>query len=361
MNKKILTILLGTMILMVLVVTGYSLGIFGSGSRMESENRRFVKVMRRDLSSSVLATGIVKSCIGAEVRVGSRVSGILKSLYVKIGDPVKKGQLLGELEPTEYRARYNQALAELESAQARLNYAALNLKRLRPLRKKDFISQDEMDEAERANDVAESEIKQAKANLDYARIQLGYTRIYAPISGVVAAVSTQEGETVAANFASPTFVIIIDLDRLEVWAYVDETDIGRISNGQTASFTVDTYPGTEFEGVVRTIYPKAEMRDNVVNYATIIDITDNKGLLLRPEMTATVRISQQSRQGVLTIPKQAIKREKGKKYVYVLDTSQPEKRWIDVGWNNGKFTEITGGLEEGEKIIINSKEEMTKW
>jgi multidrug efflux pump subunit AcrA (membrane-fusion protein) len=102
---------------------------------------------------------------------------------------------------TEFKARYNQALAALENARARLDYASLNLKRQQALKKKNFTSQIKVDEAERAYELAESDLKQAKANLDYANIQLGYTRIRAPIPGIVASVSTQEGETVifAAN------------------------------------------------------------------------------------------------------------------------------------------------------------------
>jgi RND family efflux transporter MFP subunit len=307
------------------------------------------------MGSSVLATGIIKPGVGAEVRVGSRVSGIVKRLHVKIGDRVEKGQLLGELERTEFQARYNQAEAALENAGARLNYATLNLDRQRALIKKNFTSQNKVDEAERAHEVAGSDLKQARANLDYAGIQLGYTWIRAPIPGVVASVSTQEGETVAASFTAPTFVIIIDLARLEVWAYVDETDIGRIKEGQRAYFTVDTYPDTDFEGKVTAIYPKAEIRDNVVNYVTIIDITGNKGRILRPEMTATVRIFQQSRSKVLVIPKRAIRRQQGKKHVYVAKGTQAVKRWVNVGWTDGEYIEITRGLTEGEKVIIEKK------
>ncbi len=90
------------------------------------------------------------------------------------------------------------------------------------------------------------------------------------MAGVVASVSTQEGETVAASFAAPTFVTLLDLARLEVWAYVDETDIGRIHRGQDATFTVDTYGDDEFAGRVTAIYPQAEIRDNVVNYVAVI-------------------------------------------------------------------------------------------
>jgi len=357
MKRKTIIILFSVVIVIVLIV-GFSLGLFTSGTRGNSGTWGTSIVTRRDMGSSVLATGIIKPGVGAEVRVGSRVSGIVKQLYVNIGDQVEKGQLLGELDRTEFSARYNQALAALESARARLNYDTLSLKRQQALKKKNFTSQDKVDEAERAYEVAESDLKQAKANLDYASIQLGYTRIRAPIPGVVASISTQEGETVAASFMAPTFVIIIDLARLEVRAYVDETDIGRIKKGQQASFTVDTYPGIDFEGKVTAIYPKAEMRDNVVNYVTIIDITGNKGYTLRPEMTTTVRIFQQTRPKVLAIPKRAIRREGGKKHVYVVKGTHPEKRWVNTGWTDGEYIEITRGLLEGERVI---KEDITKW
>jgi RND family efflux transporter MFP subunit len=357
MKRKI--ILVGTLLTAVLI-TGFSLGLFTRGDQGNPGPAQTDVVTRRDMGSSVLATGIIKPRTGAEVRVGSRVSGILKRLHVNIGDRVEKGQLLGELDETEFNARYNEALASLENARAERNYAVLDLDRQRSLRENNFASQDNVDAAERVYDVAESVIKQAKANLDYARIQLGYTRIKAPISGVVASVSTQEGETVAASFTAPTFVIIIDLERLEVQAYVDETDIGRIEKGQRASFTVDTYPGIDFEGTVTAIYPKAEMKDNVVNYITIIDITGSGGHTLRPEMTTTVRIFQQKRPQVPTVPKQAVFRESGNKYVYVLNGAQQVKRQVDTGWADGKYIEITRGLEQGERIIIN-QEVVKKW
>lgn len=111
----------------------------------------------------------------------------------------------------------------------------------------------------------------------------------------MASVSTQEGETVAASFATPTFVTLVDLSRLEVWAYVDETDIGRIKVGQRASFTVDTYGDETFEGSVTAIYPKPEIRDNVVNDVTVVRFDPPCDRILRPEMTTTVRITVDAR------------------------------------------------------------------
>ena len=114
--------------------------------------------------------------------------------------------------------------------------------------------------------VARAELQANRARLRSAEIELDYTRITAPIDGVVAEVSTREGETVAAAFAAPNFVTIIDLERLEVLAYVDETDIGRVVVGQLASFTVDTFPDTEFTARVTAIQPRAELQGSVVNY-----------------------------------------------------------------------------------------------
>ncbi len=331
------------------------IAVFLTGSSGEGEKNTtafdITAVVRRDLNSSVLATGIVRPCVGAEVKVGSQVSGIVQQLFVDIGDPVKKGQLLAVLEPTQYRASYNQALAALEVARADLRYNRLNLDRQRFLFKEDTVSRDTLDTAETSYETAKARVSQAEANAEYAKIQLGYTRIYAPISGVVSSIATQVGETVAASFAAPTFVTIIDLNRLEVWAYVDETDIGRVRIGQQTRFTVDTYTDTDFEGQVTAIYPKAEIQENVVNYVTVITVTAKKDRILRPEMTTTVNILLQTRKNVLTVPNRAIHRENGGKFVYILENQQPRKHPVKTGWKNRDHTEITSGLAENDRVI----------
>ncbi len=361
MKLKIIIVLLVVVVLVALLV-GFSPGLFSGGGEPGVTDWRTERVVRRDFGSSVLATGIIKPCVGAEVRVGSRVPGIVSSLHVEIGDKVKKGELLAELEPTELRARCNRARAAVENAQAELNYAKINLKRMRAIGRKNFASQDEVDLAERGHDVAVSVLKQRRADLEEAEVQLGYTRIYAPISGVVASVSTQEGETVVNGLQAPEFVVLIDLERLEVRAYVDETDIGRIREGQRATFTVDTYPGVDFSGGVTAIYPKAEMKDNVVNYMTIIEVGPlETGYILRPEMTATVKIAQEVRTGVATISKKALHREKGKYFVYVLKNKDRRKQWVEVGQRKDGYVEITKGLTANDQINLEKKEEEKIW
>jgi RND family efflux transporter MFP subunit len=321
----------------------------GSGSTY-----RTASVQRRDIHSTVLATGVIRPRVGAEVQVGSRVSGILQTLNVSIGDRVQAGQVLARLDPTEFQARLDQANAALEMAEVDERFAQIDLNRARELRERTVIPQTELDAAERRSQVAAANLSQARANARSAQIQLDYTVIRAPVSGVVASVSTQVGETVAASFASPTFVTIIDLDRLEIWAYVDETDIGRVEVGQAAVFTVDTYLDTEFTGTVTAIQPKAEVIDNVVNYVTLIEIGATQGRTLRPEMTTTINILLEGREGVLTLPNGGVRRDSEGVYALVEDPAGPQRRAIRTGYRGGDFTEVLEGLQEGDVVLVGS-------
>jgi len=308
---------------------------------------------KRSLRSTVLATGVIKPKVGAEVRVGSRVSGTVKKLNAHVGDIVKRGELLARLDDVELTAQYNQVAANLDNATTTLKYAKIEKERQETLLAARVTSQQACDQAVREYDIARAQVAQVKASLAYAKVQLDYTRIVAPIDGAIASVSTQEGETVAAMFAAPTFLTIIDLKRLEVRAYVDETDISKVAEGQKAEFTVDTYAGTTFEGVVRTIYPKAELIDNVVNYVVVIDISDRKGQILRPEMTTTVNILNESLDDMIAIPNKAISHNNGDEFVFVLKDGKAEQRKVTTGVKTKSLTQIISGVAENEKLILN--------
>jgi len=310
-------------------------------------------VTRSDIGSSVMAKGIIKPKVGAEVRIGSRASGTVTNLYVNIGDYVTKGTLLAELDDAELKAQCIKSQANLCNAEVNLKYAEIDFQRRKNLKEKEFISQQVLDDAQKAYELANARVLQEKANLDFANIQLSYTRIYASLSGVISSVSTQKGETVSAIISTPTFVTIIDLDRLEVWAYVDETDIGRIEEGQSAKFTVDTYPDTEFSGTVRTIYPQAEILNNVVNYIVLIEIDKNKSKILRPEMTTSINIFMQTHGNVLSIPNKALKRNGNKNVVYVLEHNQAVEREVIVGLRGKYQSEIINGIKENEVVVMN--------
>jgi RND family efflux transporter MFP subunit len=321
-----------------------------------------VLVGRRDIETYVKATGVIKPMVGAEVRVGSRASGVVARLHVRIGDAVTKGHLLAELDDNELVARRDQAAAALESARAQLEYAAADLGRKRALGASQLIAPGDLDLAERGHTVAEQQCVEAAANLSYARTQLAYARIAAPISGVVGSVSTQEGETVSASLAAPTFVTLVDLRRLEVWAYVDETDIGRIRLGQPAHFTVDTYPDEDFPGRVTAIYPQPAIRDNVVNYVTVVTFDPPGEHTLRPEMTTTVKIALESREDVLAVPRSAVHREDGRTFVYARrdgarrDGARRHGGFVacpvTAGARDEGYTEIVEGLREGEAVLL---------
>jgi len=195
-------------------------------------------------------------------------------------------------------------------------------------------------------------VLKAKADQDYAKAQLSYATITAPISGTIASVTTQQGETVAAGLNAPTFITIIDLNKLEVNAYIDETDVGKISVGQDALFTVDTFADRDFKGKVTAIYPRAVLQENVVNYITLISIENSEGKL-KPDMTANVTITLKKKKGVLAIPGAAIVREGGKKYVTLAaKDGKVTRREVKTGWKEGTYLEITSGLKEGETVLI---------
>ncbi|MFN3921706.1 MAG: efflux RND transporter periplasmic adaptor subunit, partial [Caldimicrobium sp.] len=186
-----------------------------------------------------------------------------------------------------------------------------------------------------------------------AKVKLNYAFIYSPISGYVSEVTTQQGETVVAGLNAPTFITVVDLSRLEVWCYVDETDIGKIKPGMEAYFKVDSYPEKTFKAKVRTIYPGALIRNNVVFYITVLDILDTYRDYLRPEMTAQVTILAGKKENVLIIPSSAIKiDQQGKNFVYVKKADKWEKRYIKTGWEGRGKIEVLEGLNEGEIIGV---------
>lgn len=311
-----------------------------------------MEVKQADLPSEVSATGTVVPRVGAQVKVGPRVSGKLEHLYVKVGDKVEKGQVLAVVEQKDLQANVLRMESQVKDAEAALAYQKANFQRLSKLYEEGVVSIDAFDAAKKSLDSADAQLKSAKAQLDYSKIQLSYATITAPISGTIGSVSTQEGETVAASLSAPTFVTILDLSRLEVDAYVDEVDIGRIKVGDKASFSVDAYPDKNWNAKVEAIYPDATIKDNVVYYATILSIEDNYEGFLRPQMTASVTIHLDTLSGVLAIPSKAVKRENGVPYVLVKEGEKSVKRQISIGRESGDLIEVKGGLSLGDKVLV---------
>jgi RND family efflux transporter MFP subunit len=309
-------------------------------------------VEKRDMGSLVQATGIIKPKVGAEVKVGARITGRVEHLYANIGDRVKKGQILVRLEQDDLKARADQADAAYLEAAAAFDKAKIDLERDKPLAKEGYISPQNIDVLQNVYDIAKARVLKAKADQDYAKAQLSYATITAPIGGTIASVTTQQGETVAAGLSAPTFITIIDLNKLEVNAYVDETDVGKIGVGQETLFTVDTFADKDFKGKVTAIYPRAVLQENVVNYITLISIENSEGKL-KPDMTANVTITLKKKKGLLAVPGAAVVREGGRKYVLLqAKDGKATRREVKTGWKEGSYIEITTGLKEGDTVLI---------
>jgi RND family efflux transporter MFP subunit len=332
------------------IVAGlFAFGAFSRDGRSEANGSlTTVRARSETLIDSTVAIGVVRSQVGAEVKVGSRVSGVVAKLRVGVGDTVRKGDVLAELDDAQWRARVASLEAEAASAAAELEYARADLWRMERV---PAFSVSQVDERRRNVKVREAAVGQMRARLDEARIQWGYTRITAPISGTVASVSTYEGETVAADFTAPTFVTILDQTRLEVQAYVDEHDIGKVHVGQPVKLRVDAFAGEALEGRVRTIYPKAQLVNNVVNYVVIIDIDGGAKVVLRPEMTAHVNFILEQKADVVSVPPAALLRESGRSFVVVPSGRDWAKREVDTGLSTLSGTEIRAGLTVGDRVL----------
>ncbi|MFA7382574.1 MAG: efflux RND transporter periplasmic adaptor subunit [Desulfurivibrionaceae bacterium] len=349
-------------IILVAAVAGGSLMAYRQRTGQEQKDRALPTelVQRRDIASVVQATGVIRPRIGAEVKVGARISGRVEKLYANIGDVVEKGQLIARIEQDDLRAKVNEARMNLRAAEANLELSRKTLARMESLFAKDFVARDRVDVAEKDHKAAQAQVNQIKETISFHTTQLSYADIHAPIRGVIASVATQQGETVSASSLNvPTFVTIVDLDRLEVYAYVDETDIGRIKPGLEAAFSVDSYPESEFKGSVSAIYPKATIQDNVVYYITVIAIENPAGKL-KPDMTVNATLHLDKRNAVLAVPGKAISREGGRKVVMVLEGGKSVARPIKTGWKDSRYTEVLEGVKEGDLVIIGDGQQAEK-
>ncbi len=353
--------LLGTATVLLLAVVGW-FALRGSAPDAIASATDTAVAERRTFASTVAAIGTVKPQIGAEVRVGSRISGRVRRLAANIGDVVKRGQVIAQLETeeleavvTERQADLGVAEAAVASADATRKLTDAELARQQQLEANGSASRAEADLARERHGVAVAQQAsaraahaRARAALQQARVQRSFTTLHAPIGGVIASVATQEGETIAAGLNAPTFLTIVDLERLQVNTYVDEVDIGRVHVGQRTTFTVDAFPSRDFTGEVSAIYPTATIQDNVVKYIAAVRF-GSAGGVLRPEMTANVRIALAERV-VLAVPVRAVRRVDGGSVVYV--GAQGAARSVRTGWRDGAWVEITEGLKQGEHVLL---------
>jgi HlyD family secretion protein len=290
------------LVVIVAVVAAYMLFFREDKTKYEF---RLDKVSEGDVTMYVTATGTINAVISVDI--GTQVSGIVSKLYADFNSIVKEGEVIAQIDPTFLQQAVKDATASLERARAQYNDAKRILERTKTLYEKNLESQVNFDAATTSYESNAAAMKQAQASLDRAKINLAYATIYAPISGVVIDRKVNVGQTVAASFSSPTlYTIANDLQKMQVQATIDESDIGRISVGQEASFTVDAYPEDRFTGTVSQIRLAPVTISNVVNYTVVIDV-DNRDLKLMPGMTANVRILVGSARNVVRVPNMALR------------------------------------------------------
>jgi HlyD family secretion protein len=276
-------------------------------------------VTRGDVTEAVSATGTLEAV--TTVQVGTQVSGTIAQLHADYNSIVRKGQVVARLDPSLFQTQIDQAEANLARAEAdmeRLKVAVddaqTKLTRARELSARSLIPASELETADvnvRSAQAqlrsAQAQVTQARANLNQARVNLQHTVIQAPIDGIVISRNVDVGQTVAASMQAPVlFVIAADLTKMKVNANIDEADVGRIRPGQRVSFRVDAFPTEAFEGTVSQIRLQPTVVQNVVTYATVIDVPNGE-LKLKPGMTANVSLQIARRDDVLRVPNMALR------------------------------------------------------
>jgi HlyD family secretion protein len=301
-------------ILFVLVAAAYR-----SWGREETVRYTTGAVDRGDVVEVVGATGTLEAV--TTVQIGSQVSGTIQDLYADFNSKVKKGEVVARLDPSLFEARLGQARANLLAAQANVDRARATAsdmhqkyERATELAEQKLLPATDLETAKANDQGAVAQLKaseaaetQAQASVNQAELDLSHTVIATPIDGVVISRNVDVGQTVAASFQAPVlFVIANDLAQMQVNAAVDEADVGRVREGQEATFRVDAYPEREFQGRVVQVRLNPTTESNVVSYNTIVTV-DNQELLLRPGMTATVSIVVRKATNALRLPAAALR------------------------------------------------------
>lgn len=331
-------------------------------------------VKRQNIQKVVNATGEVRAI--ELVTVGAQASGKIEKLYVKVGDQVKKGDMIAQIDSTTQQNDVDSTKAKLASYEAQLNAAQISLKiaqkqyeRMQSLNKQNAASVEDLENANDTYETAKSKvielqsaIKETKISLSTAETNLGYTKITAPLDGTIVSVPVKEGQTVNAAMNTPTIVQIADLAQMEILIEISEGDINNIKPGVKVTYYTLADLNKIYETTLKSIDPGLTLLTNgeyteVVGASEAIYyygrlIVPNKDGKLRIGMTTQNVIYVESAQNVLTVPSFAIKGSKNDKYVEVLTDGETQKRHIKTGVSDGLNVAVLEGVQEGEKIVI---------
>ncbi|BCL67725.1 MacA family efflux pump subunit [Haemophilus haemolyticus] len=374
--KKRFFILLG-----LLVAAGAAYYFFSSNNKQETTYLT-ESVTRGNVEKTVVASGSVESV--NEVDVGAQASGKITKLYVKLGQEIKKGEMIADIDSTTQINTLNTKKAALVSYQAQLkakktayDVALSSYNRLSKLYTQKATSLDSVNTAKSTLDNAKAEMEAIEANIKQAEIEVNtaetnvsYTKITAPMDGTVISVPVSEGQTVNANQTTPTIVTIADLSKMKIKPEISEGDITKVKAGQEVSFKILSDSQTLYHSVIDSVDPaNTTTSDNsstssstsssssnsttsaIYYYANVL--IDNPDRTLRIGMTTENNIKIANAKDVLLVSSMAIQKRDGKSFVNVLnDKNQPEQREVETGVQNDFKTEIKSGLNEGEKVIV---------
>ena len=332
-----------------------------------------------DLQDTVLATGVLQAF--KQVSVGAQVSGQVKVLKVALGDKVKAGQLIAEIDSVPQQNTLRNAEAALANMEAQLKaqkatqiQTSLALQRQKELRAADANARADLESAQAANDLAlanidalKAQILQAQVTVDTAKVNMGYTRITAPIDGQVVAIVTQQGQTVNANQSTPTIIKLAQTETMTVKTQISEADVTRVKMGQKVYFTILGEPNKRYTATLRSIEPAPDSiltettsststtaASTAIYYNGLFDAPNEDGKL-RISMTAQVQIVRADAPGALTIPATALG-PRGKDGSYTVRVvgadGQAQPRSIKVGLNTNVSVQVLEGLSEGDKVVI---------
>ena len=363
--------IIGAAIFLVLLAGGWY-WYSGAAQKPEDSAVRPITVTRANIEEVVTSQGKLEA--KQYVDVGTQVSGQLKNIHVDIGDTVKKGQLLAEIDPRVYQAQVEAGEAHLNSLRAQLNQqkaaavlAEQNLKRNQNLITANAVSQQALQETESQAAVARAQVEsitaqmqETESNLKASRTNLGFTKIYAPMDGSVTTLPTKEGQTLNANQTTPTVMQVANLDIMTVRAQVAEADVTRLKENMPAYFTTLGNSETRWSGKVRQVLPSPQIVNDVVLYDVLIDVKID-GRKLMTGMTTQVFFIFGKADNALVVPAEVLTRraakednDKGKAYrVTVLTDKGREQRLIHVGLLTRTQAEVIDGLQEGEKVAGN--------
>ncbi|BCJ92085.1 macrolide-specific efflux protein MacA [Terrihabitans soli] len=326
------------------------------------------KVVRGDVIDTVSALGNLQP--RDYVDLGAQVSGQLKTIHVEVGQAVKKGDLLAEIDPVVLNAKVEAGRASLASQRAQLvdkeaqrDLANQTLERQRKLVATKAVSETTFESAEATArsaaaqvDVLKAQIQQTESTLRGDEATLSYTKIFSPMNGTVVSISVRQGQTLNTNQSAPIIMRVADLSTMTVWTQVAEADVSRLKLGMTAEFTTLGSGQRRWSGKLQQILPTPEIVNNVVLYTALFDVDNPEGALMT-QMSAQVYFIVGEARDVLTVPVSALKENRRTKEttVEVKTAFGTETRKVETGVKTRVLAEIKSGLEEGDEVVTGQR------